>query len=143
MASADFAAPRRHAASVQALLETARSLQSSRCMTDWNAQLQRLALVGAFVLPAFVLAACSSTGTATGSTCPTDSTLTYENFGQAFIASNCLSCHTNREQPTLSTQASIVANREEIDLVAAAGPNAINTQMPEGGSVSTADRQKL
>jgi hypothetical protein len=112
-------------------------------MTKRKPFLQRLLIAAAFALPIAAVGACTSTGTATGSTCPSDSTLTYENFGQAFIASNCLSCHTNREQPTLSTQSAIVANREEIDLVAAAGPNAVNTQMPEDGSVATADRQKL
>ncbi len=92
-----------------------------------------------------IIAACSSnsSGTATGSTCPSDSTLTYENFGQAFFADNCLSCHTDQQQPTLTTPAAIQANREEIDLMAAAGPSAVNTEMPQGGSVSTADRTKL
>ncbi|HXK17733.1 MAG TPA: hypothetical protein VNG33_08020 [Polyangiaceae bacterium] len=43
----------------------------------------------------------------------------------------------------MTTQAAVAASRDEIDLVAAAGPNAVNTQMPEGGSVTTAERQKL
>jgi hypothetical protein len=92
-----------------------------------------------------LLAACSSSvnGQPTGSTCPSDSTLTYQNFGQAFIASNCLACHTNRESPALTSQQAIQANIGEIDLVAAAGPNAVNTGMPEGSSISTADRTKL
>jgi mono/diheme cytochrome c family protein len=92
-----------------------------------------------------LLGACSSNqgGTVTGSTCPTDSALTYEDFGQAFFAANCVSCHSGREEPTLTTLADIQANREEIDMVAAAGPNGVNTAMPENGSVSTAERTEL
>lgn len=103
------------------------------------------ALLGSVITSLGFIAACSSnsSGTATGSTCPSDSTLSYENFGQAFFADNCLSCHASREQPTLTTQAAIQANRDEIDLEAAAGPNGVNTEMPQGGSVSTADRAKL
>jgi len=113
-------------------------------MTHWKPHLSRVVVVAACALSCAV-AACSSNGTGspTGSTCPSDSTLTYENFGQAFIANNCLACHSNRESPTLTTQAAVAANREELDLVAAAGPSSVNTQMPQGGSVTTADRQKL
>jgi len=112
-------------------------------MTHWKHRLSRAVVVAVFALPCAVAACGSSTGSPTGSTCPSDSTLTYANFGQAFIANNCLSCHTSREAPTLTTQAAVAANREEIDLVAAAGPSSVNTQMPQGGSVTTADRQKL
>jgi hypothetical protein len=101
----------------------------------------------AFALLGFgasVVAGCAgSTGQATGSTCPSGSTLTYENFGQAFMSSYCTACHATREQPTLTTLASIQASREEIDMVAAVGPNAVNTRMPQGGSVPTSERQKL
>lgn len=98
----------------------------------------------ALVLLANLAAACSSdSGQATGSTCPVDSTLTYENFGQAFMTSYCLSCHTNREQPMLTTLSAIQAHIDDIDRVAAAGPDATNTVMPEDGSVPAAERQKL
>ena len=104
-------------------------------------------LFSIFALCACFSSACSSSsdsgGSATGSTCPSDSTLTYQNFGQAFASSYCSACHAGREQPNLTTQAAIVANRDEIDRVAAAGPNATNTQMPEDGSVSSDERLKL
>jgi hypothetical protein len=82
-------------------------------------------------------------GEATGSTCPSDSTLTYATFGQAFFQGHCLSCHTRTESPTLSTLEQIRANSSKIDRAAAAGPNAVNTYMPETGSVSEAERRQL
>lgn len=85
----------------------------------------------------------STSGAATGATCPTNSTLTYANFGQAFFQTNCSECHAGKENPNLSTLASIQANRTLIDQEAAAGPNATNTAMPQSGSVSDADRTKL
>src|SRR5215217_709756 len=81
------------------------------------------------------VAACGSDlGDSTGSTCPADSTLTYENFGQTFMQSYCLACHAEGgpESPTLSNLAQIVAHRDQVDRAAAAGPNAVNTYMPEG-----------
>ncbi|HYP98402.1 MAG TPA: c-type cytochrome [Polyangiaceae bacterium] len=84
-------------------------------------------------------------GDSTGSTCPTDSTLTYANFGEAFFQSNCLSCHRagGPEKPTLSTLDQIRANSDVIDRSAAAGPKAVNTYMPDGGSVAESERRKL
>lgn len=95
---------------------------------------------------ALALMACGSgLGDATGSTCPPDSTLSYASFGQAFMQSNCLSCHRagGPESPTLSSLEQIRANRDGIDRAAASGPNATNTFMPEGGSVATEERRKL
>ena len=98
----------------------------------------------ALALLASLAAACSgSGGQTTGSTCPSDSTLTYETFGQSFINSYCAACHSGREQPTLSSLSAIQAHLDEIDRVAAAGPNAVNTAMPQGGSLPDAERQKL
>ncbi|HET7539097.1 MAG TPA: c-type cytochrome [Polyangiaceae bacterium] len=102
-----------------------------------------LALV---LLAAAALAACGSgPGDSTGSTCPTNSTLTYANFGQAFIQNNCLACHTANgpESPKLDTLAQVRANSGDIDRAAAAGPNAVNTFMPDGRSVDEAERRKL
>jgi argininosuccinate lyase len=82
-------------------------------------------------------------GSATGSTCPAGSTLTYANFGQAFISTNCLSCHGSRQSPILATQSAIQAASTQIDRMAAAGPDAVNTAMPPNGSVSTSDRLNL
>lgn len=92
------------------------------------------------------LSACGDdTGSATGSTCPTEQTLKYDNFGQAFIQNHCLSCHSSGgpESPKLDTQAQIQAHIADIDKAAAAGPNVVNTYMPEGSSVDEAERRKL
>jgi uncharacterized membrane protein len=43
-----------------------------------------------------------------------DSTLTYANFGQAFITTNCLDCHGGKESPNLSTQSSVQTNTTRI-----------------------------
>ena len=89
-------------------------------------------------------AGCKSyEGPPTGSTCPPGSTLTYANFGQAFMDTNCNSCHAGKERPSLTTQAQIKANIAPIDRTSAAGPNATNTSMPEDGDVSVDDRKKL
>lgn len=84
-------------------------------------------------------------GDATGSTCPTDSTLTYANFGQNFMQTHCLACHADGgpESPKLSTLSEIQAHISDVDRAAAAGPNTVNTYMPEGGSVPEAERRKL
>jgi len=100
------------------------------------------------VTPLALLAlACSSDGPgdATGSTCPTDSTLDYATFGQPFVAKYCLSCHRagGPETPTLSTLDQIRANKDIIDRSAAAGPKAVNTYMPKSGSVPEAERRQL
>jgi uncharacterized membrane protein len=86
------------------------------------------------------LGACngaSSTGIAPVS-CPTDSTLTYANFGSAFISDNCLSCHTSKEKPALATEAQIQANAAHI-LQQAVYTDA----MPQDNDVTIAERELL
>lgn len=63
------------------------------------------------------LAACGTSGTSTGIqevSCPPDSTLTYANFGQDVIQTNCLECHDGAERPNLSTQPKILLNTDKI-----------------------------
>ncbi|HET6343853.1 MAG TPA: c-type cytochrome [Myxococcota bacterium] len=86
---------------------------------------------------------CGEEGGPTGATCPTDSTLTYTNFGQTLLSNVCLECHNGRRKPNLSTQAAVQANIAAIDRMAAAGPNAVNTAMPDDGPISNSDRRKL
>ncbi len=113
----------------------------------WSATFQRMKrlLAGLLCASAGFLIACGGEGLgdATGSTCPTDSTLTYANFGQAFFQTHCLSCHARAESPHFTTLDEIRASRSEIDRAAAAGPDAVNTYMPESGSVSEAERRQL
>lgn len=103
-----------------------------------------LALLVSLVLAAGSAAACKNTGEATGATCPTGgTTLTYDNFGKAFMATYCNDCHSGHDSPSLDTVALIRANASDIDRTSAAGPNATNTVMPEDGSVPSAERTKL
>jgi len=100
----------------------------------------------ACALPLLASSGCGGDdGKATGSTCPTDSTLTYADFGQVFFQTHCLACHGSRgpESPKFDSVAEIRANAADIDKEAAAGPNAVNTVMPESGSVDEAERRKL
>ncbi len=99
------------------------------------------------LLAAAALGACGSgPGDSTGSTCPQGgTTLTYANFGQTFMQQHCLACHSaaGPESPKLDTVEQIRAKAGDIDKSAAAGPNAVNTYMPESGSVPEEDRRKL
>ncbi|HEY3254169.1 MAG TPA: cytochrome c [Polyangiaceae bacterium] len=98
------------------------------------------------LLPLLLTLACGSgPGDATGSTCPTDSTLTYASFGEPFFSKYCLSCHRagGPQSPTLGTLDQIRANKDVIDRSAAAGPKAVNTYMPDGSSVPEAERRQL
>ena len=98
-------------------------------------------------LGAVGLMACGGgPGDSTGSTCPTTgSTLTYANFGQKFFQDHCLACHAaaGPESPKFDTVEQIRAAKSDIDKSAAAGPNAVNTYMPDGSSVDEAERRKL
>jgi hypothetical protein len=87
----------------------------------------------------------SGLGDATGSTCPSGSTLTYASFGQAFMRDKCLACHADNgpESPKFSTLNEVKASLSDIDRAAAAGPNAVNTYMPQSGSATDAERRQL
>ena len=95
----------------------------------------------------FILVAAACGGPeATGSTCPTGSTLTYDTFGKAFIATNCARCHSTsgrKQSPLFDTVEQIRANRAEIDREAAAGPKAVNDDMPDDGDIAESERRKL
>src|SRR5262245_14574103 len=90
-------------------------------------------------------AACSDDhhheeGTPTGSVCPATQTLTYANFGQAFFATYCQTCHASTVTGAARKGApsdhvfdgvdDIQLLAEHIDEHAAAGPDAVNTVMP-------------
>jgi len=90
---------------------------------------------------ALFLTACTAGSQSTGIEnvmCPTDSTLTYANFGQALIASSCLSCHTNRQRPPLDTLASIQTNTGSIIELAV-----YTDAMPKDGDLTVEQRMQL
>jgi uncharacterized membrane protein len=93
-------------------------------------------------------------GISTLAVCPTPSTLTYANFGQAFFNSYCQRCHASTVTDlarmgapvdhTFDTVEQIRALSHHIDELAAAGPAATNTEMPPDGAMPTeAERLQL
>jgi uncharacterized membrane protein len=89
-----------------------------------------------------------------GSTCPPGSTLTYESFGQTFLATYCTRCHGSDKVATDRHGAptgydwdkyeAIALHASEIDAVAAGGPRQINRTMPPGDPLpSDAERREL
>ena len=88
----------------------------------------------------------------TGSVC-NDSTLTYENFGRAFMEKYCTDCHSKSKKGEEARQCapddhnfddldSIVLQREHIDEHAAAGPNSVNDAMPPSGSSKPTEQER-
>src|SRR5258706_12785444 len=69
---------------------------------------------------------------------PPDSTLTYVNFGEIFIADNCLSCHPSKARPDLSQLSVIQNNPQSLVRVAVTG-----TSMPKGSNMAIEDGQLL
>ena len=93
-------------------------------------------------LSCLVVTACATnapSGIATSDvTCPPDSTLTYANFGEIFVADNCLSCHPSKARPDLSQLSVIQNNPQSLVRVAVTG-----TSMPKGTSMAIGDRELL
>jgi hypothetical protein len=101
--------------------------------------------MGRLAVVAIVLAACTNSapimGPPTGATCPQGSTLTYENFGKPFMEHYCTSCHDQHltgaarmgapDFHDFDTLFGIKAVADHIDKTSAAGPDAVNTGMPE------------
>jgi hypothetical protein len=116
-----------------------------------------LAMTVRGLLVVLALWGCNDTvlfGPPTESTCPTDSTLTYATFGQPFMESYCVRCHSSTLMgsarmgaPLLhdfNTLPGITIFISHIDETAAAGPAATNTSMPNGDPTpSLAERTML
>lgn len=91
-------------------------------------------------------------GTPSGAVCPEDSTLTWESFGQAFMATHCTRCHDSSlfgaarngapSDHNFDTAAAVREQLEHIDQQAAAGPDAVNTEMPLGDPAPTEDERR-
>jgi cytochrome c5 len=96
----------------------------------------------------------TSIGPDSGATCPDDSTLTYDNFGKAFMTNYCSRCHSSKvtgaarnmapADHNFDTLAEIDLLAKHIDEYAASGPDHTNTKMPPSGTKpSLEERQKL
>lgn len=89
---------------------------------------------------------------ATESICPPGSELSYDNFGQQFMANYCTGCHARELTEAarsgapkgydFDTLEGILEEAEEIDEWAAAGPAAINTAMPPGNGGPTEEERR-
>jgi len=101
---------------------------------------KRVSLLPLLLTTTLAASGCAQNGLGdpTGSTCPADSTLTYQSFGQAFMEDHCARCHGD-----FSTQEGVQTSLDRIDRAAAAGPDAMNSYMPDGEDLSEGDRKKL
>lgn len=86
-----------------------------------------------------VLAGCGAQSTGiTESDLTCDTSLTYANFGQAFIETNCSSCHAGKDSPNLSSQSAVKSNSSRILQEAV-----YTTAMPDGADLSNDERMLL
>ncbi|MDX2091965.1 MAG: hypothetical protein SFX73_29145 [Kofleriaceae bacterium] len=110
-----------------------------------------------YLLFLVALAGCEEPlfGPPTESTCPTEQTLTYANFGKKFMEDYCVECHDSKKMGAerqgatsfhdFDTLFGIEAVHEHIDLTTASGPAATNTSMPpeDEPAPSEAERKQL
>lgn len=102
------------------------------------------------------LAACDAEeeGTPTGATCPKGSALTWESFGESFMTTYCNGCHAAAlegadrhgapKKYNFDTVEGARKHVDDIDRLAAAGPEAANDEMPPGPpKPSLAEREQL
>ncbi|PTL83834.1 hypothetical protein [Vitiosangium sp. GDMCC 1.1324] len=107
------------------------------------------ALCGAAVL---VLAGCGESTGPTGATCPSGSTLTAQNFGNAFMNQYCNRCHSStlsgaarQDAPPgvdFDTLEGVRREAKDIDAWSGSGPDRTNTEMPPNGSMPTTEERK-
>ena len=92
--------------------------------------------------------------TPSGAKCPSDSMLTYDNFGKEFMGKYCVRCHSSKLEGDARNDApeghdfdmyeGIIGVAEHIDQNAAAGPDSVNTTMPPTSPKPTEEeREKL
>ncbi|MBK7539554.1 MAG: c-type cytochrome [Myxococcales bacterium] len=91
-------------------------------------------------------------GPPTQSACPNGSTITYANFGQAFMTQYCTRCHSSElvgaarngapKFHDFDTVGGIRSVSDHVDQTAASGPASTNTSMPPSGPIPTEDERK-
>lgn len=104
-----------------------------------------------------LVSACSDPplfGPPTESICPSDSTITYDNFGKNFMTKYCTRCHSSELRGAdrqgapsfhdFDTLYGIRAVSDHVDETTASGPAATNTGMPPDKPAPTlAERKQL
>lgn len=117
------------------------------------------ALSVALFLAPLLVAACGHShdepvGVPSGATCPATQTLTYDNFGKAFMQTYCIRCHSSTLSGAARQGATADHDFDKIELIrvfldhidqkAGAGPASTNTSMPPSDPKPTNDeRRKL
>lgn len=91
-------------------------------------------------------------GPPTGTECAPASTLTYANFGEAFMTAYCTRCHSSELRgdarmgaPALhdfNTQVGVQVVGEHIDQTAGSGPNGTNDSMPPDGDMPSLEERR-
>lgn len=93
-------------------------------------------------------------GPESGASCPDDAgALTYEAFGQPFMESYCVRCHSSELEGTarngapgghdFDTLAGILLVADHVDQLAAAGPDSENTVMPPDGDKPSLEERRM
>lgn len=95
-------------------------------------------LLGALIVGCTSGGDAASTDPVDAGACPPGSALTYDSFGEAFVREHCLGCHLASEEPTLTTQAQVQANRQRMLELAV-----YSTVMPDDGPLTAEQRQQL
>jgi len=113
----------------------------------------------ALLLGVVTLASCDSEepqplfGPPTESVCPSNSTITYNNFGKSFMDNYCTRCHhtelvgeDRQGAPSFhdfDTLFGIKAVSNHVDFTTAAGPAATNDSMPPGGMIPSDEERRM
>ena len=91
-------------------------------------------------------------GAATGSVSPSPNTLTYATFGESFMTRYCVRCHSTAvtgdarqgapADHNFNAFAGVLRFADHIDEHAAAGPNAVNSDMPPSDPKPTEEERR-
>lgn len=131
------------------------SARQQRPVSRMVAPMLRVRLLSSVLLALALASACEDDheeGSPTGADCPQDSTLTWDTFGKQFMESYCTRCHSTtitgsarQGAPSDHNFEAVALVREQIehiDWTAAAGPDAVNTEMPVGAPTPTQDERR-
>ncbi len=101
-----------------------------------------------------LLGACGGAeeGTPSGAECPEESSRTYDSFGKNFLETYCTRCHSTAltgsarngapNDHNFDSLALVQEQLDHIDSEAAAGPDAVNAEMPIGSPTPTEEERR-